>query len=118
MAFLKAKKLVLVGCKEAFDSYKFNIFDTAKLLKYEFVANKHCFDDYDAILSRLKSYEKDFLIILMCGPTACVLASDLCKMAFRVLDLGHLAKAYDYKMRGIDTSTNAKNSIKFFLPDE
>lgn len=117
-SFFVGKKLVLVGCKEAFESYEFNIFDTAAVLKYEFVPNKHCFSEYESILSRLKAYEKDFLIILMCGPTACVLASDLCAEGFRALDLGHLAKAYDWKMRGIDTASNAQNSIKFFAPDE
>lgn len=77
----------MVCCKEAFDSYKFNIFDVAKELKYEFVPNKHCFSEYDNILARLKGYDKDFIHILMCGPTANVLVADLTGIKFRALDL-------------------------------
>lgn len=108
-----------MGCKEAFDSYKFDIFDTAKELKYEFVPNKHCFSEYDEILARLKSYDKDFIHILMCGPTAKVLVVDLTDMGFRALDLGHLAKDYDWYYKGVDIyNTTAQNSAKFVAPDE
>ena len=116
--FFKDKKLVLTGCKEAFDSYKFNIFDTAKELNYEFVPNKHCFSEYDNILARLKGYDKDFIHILMCGPTANILVADLTQMGFRALDLGHLAKSYDWHKRGIDmNANNGQNAEKFFSPD-
>lgn len=117
--FFKDKKLILVGCKEAFESYKFNIFDSAKELIYEFVPNKHCFSEYDAILARLQGYDKDFVRILMCGPSANVLVADLTKDGFRALDLGHLAKHYDWHKRGIDMNGNdGQNAVKFFAPDE
>lgn len=117
--FFQDKKLVLVGCKEAFDSYQFNIFDTAKELKYEFVPNKHCFSKYDEILARLKGYDKNFIHILMCGPTANVLVADLTEYGYRALDLGHLAKSYDWHKRDIDMNANdGQNAIKFNMPDE
>ncbi len=117
--FFAEKKLVLVGCKEAFEGYEFNIFDTATQLCYEFVPNKHAFSEYEGILARLKAYEKDFVYILMCGPTACVLAADLCADGRRALDLGHLAKHYDWHKCGINLNDNdGQNAIKFFSPDE
>ena len=117
--FFTGKKLVLVGCKEAFEGYEFNIFDTAAQLCYEFVPNKHAFSEYEGILARLKAYGADFVHILMCGPTACVLAADLCADGRRALDLGHLAKHYDWHKRGINLNDNdGQNAVKFFAPDE
>lgn len=104
-----------MGCKEAFSSYKFNIFESAKELFYEIIPNKHAFGEYDKILSRLKAYDKSVLHILMCGPTACVLADDLTKAGFRALDLGHLAKHYDWHKRGI--IMDAKALANFYAPD-
>ena len=117
--FFAGKKLVLTGCKEAFEGYEFNIFDTAAQLCYEFVPNKHAFSEYEGILARLKAYGADFVHILMCGPTACVLAADLCADGRRALDLGHLAKSYDWHKRGIDLNGNdGQNAAKFYAPDE
>ena len=116
--FFTGKKLVLACCKEAFKSYKFNIFDTASEIDYEFVPNKHCFSVYDKLLAKLKSYDKDTIRILMCGPTANVLVADLTKSGFRALDLGHLAKSYDWHKRGIDMEKSGDNAMKFFSPDE
>lgn len=117
--FFQNKKLVLVGCKEALKSYEFNIFDKALKLDYEFVPNKHCFSVYNETLDKLCSYDKDSIMILMCGPTACVLAADLTKNGFKALDLGHLAKSYDWHKRGIDMNANeGQNAVKFFAPDE
>lgn len=116
--FFEGKKLVLTGCKEAFDNLKFNIYDTAQELHYEFVPNKNCFSVYDETLARLKAYNKEFIHILMCGPTACVLASDLCKEGFKALDLGHFAKHYDWYKRGIDVAATAENTRKFHSIDK
>lgn len=117
--FFKDKKLVLVGCKEAFDSYQFNLFDIAKELVYEYTPNKHAFSKYDEILARLLKYDKEFIHILMCGPTSKVLVADLTKDGFRALDLGHLAKVYDWRKKGIDIlDTNSQNTAKFYAPDE
>lgn len=115
--FFAGKKLVLVGCKEAFDSYEFNIFDTASKLCYEFVPNKHAFSEYESILSRLMGYDKSYTHILMCGPTANVLVADLTKAGYRALDLGHLAKSYDWHKKSIDMS-KSDNVVKFVSPDE
>lgn len=116
--FFSGKNLILVGCKEAFDSYEFNIFDTANTLCYEFVPNKNAFSEYEKILKRILKYDKNFICILMCGPTANVLAYDLTKAGFRALDLGHLAKSYDWYKKGIDVKNSEENTTKFFHIDK
>lgn len=55
----------------------------------------------------------------MCGPTANVLVADLTQCGYRALDLGHLAKSYDWHKRGIDLNDNdGQNAVKFFASDE
>lgn len=85
-----------MDCKEDFDLYEFNIFGATKELCYEFVLNKHCFSKHSAILARLGEHSKNFIQILMRGPTAKVLVTDLTNNGFRALDLWHLAKNYDF----------------------
>lgn len=110
------KKIFIIGCKEANDDLKFNIYDNAKQIDYFFCPNKHAWKEYDKIIKSCKKYDKKTIIILMCGPTGKVLASDLTKEGYRSLDLGHIAKAYDYYCRNIPYT--ADNVFKFFSIDE
>ena len=43
-----------------------------------------------------KKLPKDRLILIVLGPTAKPLAYDLTKLGYRALDLGHMAKAYEW----------------------
>lgn len=69
---------------------------------------RDAFDVYDDILSRIKKYKRDRIIILALGPTATVLAYDLFLEGFQALDLGHMGmffrkgfkfKSLTYKVR-------------------
>ena len=51
----------------------------------------------------------------MCGPTAKVLVSYLTFLGYRALDLGHIAKDYDWYKKQIPHNQN--NCDKFFSPD-
>jgi len=108
----KAKKVLLIGCKEAADNIKYDLFDNAKESSWFYIPNKNAFSIYDEILKKCLSYPKDTLVIIMAGPTAAVLADDLSKLGYRALDLGHSAKRYDWYRRGIEITPN------FFAPDE
>lgn len=110
--FLRDKHIVLTGAKEAFQNYQFHLFDCAQNVDYCFIPNKHAFRQYDLVLEKLRSYPKNTLHILMAGPSANIWAEDLHKMGFRALDLGHIAKSYDYKMR------NKAIDNAFWAPDE
>lgn len=109
--------LLLVGAKEAFSSYKYDIFDNARSKNYLFIPNKNAFREYDCILKDICKYNKSIIVILMAGPAACVLASDLAYKGYRALDLGHMAKYYDYYKRGIKI-INDEMLKQFFAPDE
>ncbi|MBU4465609.1 MAG: DUF1792 domain-containing protein, partial [Actinobacteria bacterium] len=54
--------------------------------------------------------------IAILGPTATVLAYDLHRAGYRALDLGHIAKSYDWWLRGRTTDGKAANDA-FFAAD-
>ena len=112
----EGKKLLLVGCKEAADNIQYDVFDNAKERTWLYIPNRNAFAVYDKILKKCQDYPKDTLIILMAGPTAGVWAYDLSNIGYRALDLGHIAKAYDWYRRNIEIT--AKNEIDFFGIDK
>ncbi len=57
------------------------------------------FDKYDAILSAFDGIDKDVLVLAALGPTATVLAYDLCQKGFQTLDIGHLDVEYEWFLR-------------------
>ena len=106
------KEILLIGCKEAADNIKYDLFDNAQKSSWFYIPNKNAFSIYDEILKECLSYSKDTLIIIMAGPTAGVLADDLSKLGYRALDLGHAAKAYDWYRSEKEISPD------FWFPDE
>lgn len=84
---------------EGTETYVNDIYDNAKSVKYIYAPKAHAFEHYDDILESAKKESKDCLFIIVLGPTATILAYDLAKLGFQALDMGHLAKDYDWFMR-------------------
>ena len=84
---------------ECTETYVNDIYDNAKSVKYIYAPKAHAFEHYDDILESAKKESKDCLFIIVLGPTATILAYDLAKLGFQALDMGHLAKDYDWFMR-------------------
>ena len=108
--------IVLVHGAHIFDKLQYDIFDNAKSVEHIIVPNLHAFSEYDDILSRLKTFDKTKLFILICGPTATIMAYDLARSGFWALDLGHVAKNYDWFMQKRATNTT-EAILDFFSPD-
>lgn len=109
------KKVLIVCCKNAIENQKFNIFDNANTIDYLFIPPTNAYSEYENILEKITQYPKNTVIIIMAGPTAKVLVSDLYNIGYQALDLGHLAKDYDYYMQQIER--NDTNIINFMKPD-
>lgn len=109
------KNITIICGDRIFKNIKYNIFDNAKNIEYLYIPSINAFSQYNDILEKSKTINKDNIIIIIAGPTAKVLAYDLSKIGYRCLDLGHLAKDYDaYKIK---LETNKQNIGKFFEPD-
>ena len=107
--------IILVGCREAHSKIKYDLFDNATKQTWIYVPNKDAFDEYDNILTQIKKHPKKSIIILLAGPTSKVLADDLSHCGYRALDLGHMAKSYNYYMQNTVFTNDLEKD--FWKPD-
>ena len=109
------KDIVIVCGDRVFDKITYNIFDNAKSIQYIYTPSTDAFSAYDTILNECLSV-KNKIFIVICGPTAKILCHDLFINGKRALDLGHIAKSYDWykKDKTLDSLHSGEN---FFAPD-
>jgi glycosyltransferase family protein len=108
---------ITIVCGETvFQHIEYNIFDVAESVDYVFAPSLNAFDVYDTLLERCRAIPQHHVIILILGPTAKVLAYDLAQQGFRALDLGHIAKSYDW-YRKQKSAKDLSSAIDFFNPD-
>ena len=81
------------------EKFEYDVYDNAKSVSYIYGPKEHAFREYNRILAEAQQLPKDRLIIAALGPTAKLLAYDLHKQGYRVLDIGHMGKAYDWLKR-------------------
>ncbi|WP_243062391.1 GT-D fold domain-containing glycosyltransferase [Humibacter sp. RRB41] len=93
-------RVTLIHGDGIFDGFRHDIFDNAIAVDHVLAPKQDAFDEYDDILARALQTPKDSLIVLVLGPTATVLAYDLYRTGYRVLDLGHIAKSYEWWRNG------------------
>lgn len=70
------------------------IFDNAKAVSLLFGPRNDAFDKKGPLLNTIMQYPKNALVLLSLGPTATVLAHDVCKRGYQALDIGHLPAFY------------------------
>lgn len=73
-----------------------DLFDNCKSVKRIICPARNAFESYEEILESCKKLSKDTLFIIALGPTATILASDLSKLGYRALDLGHIDIEYEW----------------------
>lgn len=72
----------------------------AKSIKRILAPAKNAFDCYEKILKTATDLiPENSLVILALGPTATILAKDLCNKGYQALDLGHIDIQYEYYKR-------------------
>lgn len=77
-----------------------DLFDNAKSVKRIIVPSVNAFDKYELIYDSIKKQSKDVLYLLAIGPTATILASDLSKIGYHAVDIGHLDIEYEWALAG------------------
>lgn len=89
------KDVLLIEGTESKLGINNNLFSNAKNVERILAPSKDAFDKYDEILNIIKEKCKGRLVLLSLGPTATVLAYDLCKYGIRALDIGHIQLEYN-----------------------
>lgn len=77
-----------------------DLFDNVNSIKRILCPAENAFDCYDKILEECLKMSKNHLFLISLGPTATVLAYDLCRAGHRALDVGHIDICYEWKLRG------------------
>lgn len=108
------KDVTIITGSTVFDKIEYNIFDNAKSVDYVFAPSVNAFESYSEILEKAKLIDKNRIIISILGPTAKIITYDLAKLGYRALDLGHIAKFYDWYKKNKSISENA---FDFYAPD-
>lgn len=109
------KDITLIAGKGIFKGFTSDIFDNAHSVEYLDAPAKNAFGEYESILKKALKIDKNRLVIIILGQTATVLAYDLALAGYRALDLGHIAKSYDWYNK--NKKVKKFSTLKFFAPD-
>lgn len=77
-----------------------DLFDNASSVKRIIGPAENAFSKYDRILECCMTQTKETLFLLALGPTATVLAYDLCKAGYQAVDIGHIDLEYEWFLQG------------------
>lgn len=77
-----------------------DLFDNAGSIQRILGPAENAFSKYQEILDFCTKQKKDTLFLLALGPTASVLAYDLCKAGYQAVDVGHVDLEYEWYLRG------------------
>ena len=71
-----------------------------KTIKRIIAPAKNAYDDFENILKKALSVDKDYLFLIALGPTATVLSYELAKKDRVAFDVGHVDIEYEWLRRG------------------
>ena len=96
----KARDVVLIESQKAQLGVENDLFDEVKSIsRIIFCPVRNSFKKYDQILSAFDGINSDVLVLAALGPTATVLAYDLCKKGYQAIDIGHISEEYECFLR-------------------
>lgn len=95
-----------------------DLLSNAKSVKRILCPEKNAYEKYNEILECARNVDKNCLILIALGPTATVMAYDLCRYSYQAIDIGHLDIEYEWYLAGVEDKigicnkwTNETNSI-------
>lgn len=88
------RKILFVVGKNSRFYYLDELFDNCREHAYVYAPAKNAFDEYESILDKVKTYDKDWLVMIALGPAATVLAYDLALDGYQAIDLGQTPSRY------------------------
>ena len=86
-----------------------DLFNNSKSIKRILCPAVNAFNVYDKILNQARKIDKSILILLALGPTSTVLAYDLHKLGYQVIDVGHIDIEYEWFLKNTTKKIQIKN---------
>lgn len=79
-----------------------DLLDNAASIRRILCPSRNAFASYATIMASVQEHAtSDMLVILALGPTATVLAYDLCRSGYQALDLGHIDIEYEWYLKKV-----------------
>ena len=113
----KDREILLVEGKETRMGIGNDLLDGAGSVKRILGPGKNAFAVYDELLQAVLSNWHGELVLLALGPTATVLACDLCRHGIRALDVGHMDIEYEWYRSGARDKTLIRGKYVNEVPD-
>lgn len=79
-----------------------NFLDNATSVLRILAPDKNAFSRYDEIIEEVRRQGRNKLILVILGPTATILAYDLAREGYWIIDIGQLDVEYEWYLRGVD----------------
>lgn len=86
-----------------------DLFDNSKSIQRILCPAINAFSKYDEIFNEIKKQDTSKLILIALGPTATVLAYDLCAEGYQSIDIGHIDIEYEWFLQGVTEVCPVKN---------
>ena len=83
-----------------------NLLDNAMSVSRVIAPNQNAFSRYDEIVAEVRVYGRDKLILAILGAAATVMAYDLSKENYWIIDIGQLDVEYEWYLRGVEERCN------------
>lgn len=83
-----------------------DLFDNATEIKRILAPAENAFSKYEELLECCMQQPKDKIFLLALGPTATVLAYDLCMAGYQAVDVGHIDLEYEWFLKGEGVRTH------------
>ncbi len=100
----EGKDVVLIEGRHTKTGIGNDLLAGAKSINRILAPAENAFDVYEDILNEAVKVSKEKLYLLALGPTATVLAYDLCNEGYQAIDIGHVDLIYEKYLYGILTS--------------
>ena len=90
-----------------------DLLNNTKSIKRILCPNVNAFNVYEKIISSVKHFDNNILVLIALGPTATVLAYDLHKLNYQVIDIGHIDIEYELYLRKAKYSIPIPSKLVF-----
>jgi glycosyltransferase family protein len=89
------RKVVLVVGKNSRFTFEQELFNNVQTVDYIYAPPKNAFEEYENIIQKVRAYDKqEYLILLVLGPTATIMAYDLAVEGYQAIDFGQMPGTY------------------------
>lgn len=108
--YFKTKDILILEGENTRFGLGNSLLKDAKSISRILLPAKNSYEKYSQIMAEVtENYPKDILILIALGPTATVLAYDLCEKGYQALDIGHMDVEYEWYLMGADHKVDIPN---------